>query len=86
MKFVKAIHYLFHLQPYVTIDQIVQTDASQPDNDAKDDTVISCAITWISNDLENLTGKLEKLLKYHGKGWFFSLLYAYVSTMSFSYY
>uniref|UniRef100_A0A095C1F1 Uncharacterized protein n=1 Tax=Schistosoma haematobium TaxID=6185 RepID=A0A095C1F1_SCHHA len=54
-------------QPYVTIDQIVQTDASQPDNDAKDDTVISCAITWISNDLENLTGKLEKLLKYHGK-------------------
>ncbi|CAH8477794.1 unnamed protein product [Schistosoma rodhaini] len=54
-------------QPHMTIDQIVQTDATQPDNDAKDDTVISCAITWISNDLDNLTRKLEELLKYQGK-------------------
>ncbi|CAH8441375.1 unnamed protein product [Schistosoma turkestanicum] len=54
-------------QPYATIDQIVQTNVLQSDNDTQDDTVISCAISWISNDLDNLTEKLEKLLKCQGK-------------------
>ncbi|KAH8851119.1 hypothetical protein KSF78_0000714 [Schistosoma japonicum] len=53
-------------QSNVTIDQMVQTDVIKSGNENKDDTVISCAISWISNDLDNLTGTLEKLLKYQG--------------------
>ncbi|KAK4473785.1 hypothetical protein MN116_003122 [Schistosoma mekongi] len=53
-------------QSNATIDQIVQTDVIKSGDENKDDTVISCAISWISNDLDNLTGTLEKLLKCQG--------------------
>ncbi|CAH8828619.1 unnamed protein product [Trichobilharzia szidati] len=50
----------------MTTDQIIQTEVSQLDNELKDDTILSSAITWISNDLDNLTEKLEELIKYQG--------------------
>nr|CAH8825567.1 unnamed protein product [Trichobilharzia regenti] len=53
-------------QLQMTTDQIIQTEVTQLDNELKDDTILSSAITWISNDLDNLTEKLEELIKYQG--------------------
>ncbi|CAH8452419.1 unnamed protein product [Heterobilharzia americana] len=53
-------------QSNMAVDQMTQTEISYFDAEVNDDTVMSCAIAWISNDLDNLAEKLEKLIKYQG--------------------